>query len=81
MALPGSAAGITWCLGNVLLTVANVSGGGAITGAIATTSALTTSGLWGILYYREMRGRAALRWAGWALVMAVMTTLLALEKK
>ena len=81
MALPGSAAGLCWCVSNVFNTLAVQQGGGAITGSISTAAGLITSGLWGMLYYKEIRGRAALQWAAWGCCTVAMATLLAFEKK
>ena len=41
---------------------------------------LVTSGLWGLLWYREVRGRAALYWVAAALFTVTMSILLVLEK-
>ena len=41
---------------------------------------LVTSGLWGLLYYREIRGRALWIWVGFALWTIVAVVLLGMEK-
>eukprot|EP00326_Haptolina_ericina_P026183 CAMPEP_0181175888 /NCGR_PEP_ID=MMETSP1096-20121128/4324_1 /TAXON_ID=156174 ORGANISM="Chrysochromulina ericina, Strain CCMP281" /NCGR_SAMPLE_ID=MMETSP1096 /ASSEMBLY_ACC=CAM_ASM_000453 /LENGTH=82 /DNA_ID=CAMNT_0023263915 /DNA_START=379 /DNA_END=627 /DNA_ORIENTATION=+ len=41
---------------------------------------LVTSGLWGMLWYREIRGRAAAAWLVAAAFTATMTVLLGCEK-
>ena len=41
---------------------------------------LVVSGLWGIFYYREIRGRQALVWSACALWTLVSMALLGLEK-
>ena len=41
---------------------------------------LVTSGLWGLLYYREIRGRAMLVWIAFALWTITAVVLLGMEK-
>jgi uncharacterized membrane protein len=41
---------------------------------------LVTSGLWGLLYYREIRGRALWIWVCFALWTIVAVVLLGMEK-
>ena len=41
---------------------------------------LVTSGLWGLLYYREIRGRAMLVWIAFALWTSTAVVLLGMEK-
>ena len=41
---------------------------------------LVTSGLWGVLYYREIRGRALWVWCGFALWTIVAVVMLGMEK-
>ena len=39
-----------------------------------------TSGLWGLLWYRELKGRPAVAWAVAAAFTAAMSVLLSMEK-
>ena len=43
-------------------------------------SSLIVSGLWGLVWYREIRGKAAIAWVASAAFTAVMTVLLGMEK-
>jgi hypothetical protein len=77
--LPGVGAGLFWCGGNLLSTLAVERGGNAVTVATYQAANLITSGAWGLLWYREFRGRAAAGWAVAAAFTLVMVLLLALE--
>ena len=80
VAIPGLGAGLFWCGGNLLSTLAVERGGNAVTVATYQTANLITSGMWGLLFYHEFRGRAAVAWALSAAFTMVMVLLLALEK-
>lgn len=74
--LPGSIAGICWTLGNFFQLAAVMRGGPTIMAASNNCFQLVTSGAWGLLYYREVRGvaRVAL-WvaaAAWTVASAVL---------
>ena len=56
---PGSGAGIFWTVANVCATLAVLRGGQATTIATINCFSLITSGLWGLLWYRELKGRPA----------------------
>ena len=80
MWLPGSCAGICWSIANITITYAVLLGGNALTTAESATFSLVTSGAWGLFWYREIRGRAAVAWVGAAIFTAGMTVLLSFEK-
>ena len=61
-------------------TAATVRGGSAIVMAQMQATQLVTSGLWGLLYYREIRGRAMLVWIAFALWTITAVVLLGMEK-
>jgi hypothetical protein len=60
--LPGSAAGLLYCAALLLTTAAVQLGGNAIVMAQRNATSLVVSGLWGVLWYREIRGTALLAW-------------------
>ena len=78
--LPGSGAGICWSIANITVTYAFLLGGNAITNAQASGVSLITSGAWGLLWYREIRGRPAGAWVAAAAFTAGMIVLLGFEK-
>jgi hypothetical protein len=80
MALPGLGAGAFWTLGNVLTVLAVQRGGNATVMAQANAAQLICSGMWGLLYYREIRGRPAVYWAASAAFTAAMAVLLGMER-
>lgn len=80
MAAPGSAAGIFWSIANVFSVLAVLRGGNAVTMAQINAASLITSGLWGLLWYREMHGLWAVLWVAAAAFTATMTVLLGFEK-
>ena len=80
LAAPGSGAGIFWTVANLFNTLAVLRGGNAVVMAQCNAAGLVTSGLWGLLWYREIRGRPALAWIVAALFTTGMTVLLSLEK-
>ena len=56
-------------------------GGNAVVMAQCNAARLVTSGLWGLLYYREIRGWPAVAWAASAFFTSSMTVLLSFEKR
>ena len=77
---PGSGAGIFWTVANVCATLAVLRAGQATTIATINCFSLITSGLWGLLWYRELKGRPAVAWAVAAAFTAAMSVLLSMEK-
>jgi hypothetical protein len=77
---PGMCAGAVWTVGNVFTTLAVARGGNAVAMAQNQATNLVTAGLWGLLLYREYRGRAAVAWAASALFTVTMVVLLSFEK-
>lgn len=69
VALPGILTGSFWCMGNFCAMFATVYLGQTV-GFPLTQLCLVVSGLWGILYFREVRGSAAI--ATFALASAVV---------
>lgn len=61
-------------------TLAVLRGGQATTIATINCFSLITSGLWGLLWYRELKGRPAVAWAVAAAFTAAMSVLLSMEK-
>tara|TARA_B100000780_G_C20812133_1_gene322675 strand:+ start:343 stop:534 length:192 start_codon:yes stop_codon:yes gene_type:complete len=59
---------------------ATARGGSAIVMSQMQATQLVTSGLWGVLYYREIRGRALWVWCGFALWTIVAVVMLGMEK-
>ena len=80
MKKPGAIAGLFWVLGNVFCTLAVVTGGNAIANAQMVAAMLITSGLWGILYYAEIRKGNAIVWGFFACLTLVFMVMLGLEK-
>ena len=78
--LPASAAGVFYCWSMVLTTLAVQRGGNATVLAQRNAASLVVSGLWSLLYYREIRGVAALAWALSAVLTMICVVLLGLEK-
>lgn len=78
--LPGSGAGVLYCWSMLLTTISVQRGGNAITLAQRNATSLVVSGAWGLFYYREIRGRAALAWAAAAALTVASVTMLGLEK-
>lgn len=75
MKRPGTLAGLCWCLGNFFNTAAVVAGGNAIVLPISLSTSLITGGLWGLLYYKEVKGKNAMLWvvaAAWTLTFMVL---------
>lgn len=76
LALPGNLAGFLWCVGNFFQLAAVVRGGSAVMMPANAAVTLVTSGLWGLIYYQEIKGliRSAL-WmaaAAWTVIMIVL---------
>eukprot|EP00944_MAST-04C_sp_MAST-4C-sp1_P012553 g12553.t1 len=80
MKKPGAIAGLFWVLGNVFCTLAVVTGGNAIANAQMVAAMLITSGLWGILYYAEIRKGNAIVWGFFACLTLIFMVMLGLEK-
>jgi len=78
--LPASAAGLCYSLSLLCTTLAVERGGNAIVLAQRNAMSLVTSGLWGVLWYREVKGWPAVVWCGCALVTMSSVVLLGLEK-
>ena len=75
-----SLAGGCYALSVLLTTLAVEYGGNAVVLAQRNAVSLLTSGAWGLVYYREVRGLAALAWVGAAVVTMASVVLLGLEK-
>lgn len=68
MWLPGSISGILWSIGN-LCSMVSVQYLGEGVGYSVTQSSMLVSGLWGMFYFREVKGIAPrLRWLGASLL-------------
>ena len=85
MAVPGSLAGLSWSIANFCGTAAaklesNSSGGDAVVYVAMMCTQLVVSGLWGIFYYREIRGKQAVAWVACALWTMTFMALLGMEK-
>lgn len=80
MWFPGSGAGICWSLANCFTSFAMLRGGAAVTTAQLNAAGLITSGTWGLLWYREIKGKPALAWIAAAAFTAAMAVLLGQEK-
>lgn len=81
MAVPGFLSGTLWSIGNFcsLYVVSSVLGQGI--GYALIQSSVIVSGLWGILFYKEMSGRPVLYWSLCCIVCSVGVVLLAFERK
>ena len=78
--LPASAAGLLYCASLVLTTVAVQLGGNAVIMAQRNATSLVVSGAWGVLWYKEMRGRALAAWCAAALLTVCSVVALGFEK-
>lgn len=78
--LPASAAGVCYSASVLCTTLAVERGGNAVILTQRNAVSLLTSGLWGLLYYREVRGYAALAWVAAAALTTASVVLLGLEK-
>lgn len=77
----GIAAGCCWVVGNFFITLATVLGGNAIIMAQSLSAQLITSGLFGILWYKEGGGTGSkVFWFFSAMWTLVSMVLLGLEK-
>eukprot|EP00928_Gymnodinium_smaydae_P032990 TRINITY_DN23753_c0_g1_i1.p1 TRINITY_DN23753_c0_g1~~TRINITY_DN23753_c0_g1_i1.p1 ORF type:complete len:426 (+),score=76.83 TRINITY_DN23753_c0_g1_i1:57-1334(+) len=80
MAFPGFLSGTLWALGNMCaLYAVDVLGQGI--GYSLIQSSVIISGLWGILYFKELRGRAVMFWAVCCAICVIGVIWLALMKK
>jgi len=79
MMLPGFISGMLWSMGNFCALYA-VSTLGQGIGYSLVQASIIVSGLWGILYYREMAGRPIVYWAFACALCGVGVAGLALEK-
>jgi len=61
MLVPGSISGILWSIGNIFAIYAVEELGEGV-GYGSVQAAIMISGLWGIFYYREIRGLTILWW-------------------
>ncbi len=78
--LPGSAAGLLYGAALLLTTAAVQLGGNAVVMAQRNAMSLVVSGLWGVLWYREIRGTALLVWCVMALLTVACVVGLGFEK-
>ena len=79
MAGPGMIAGLTWSLGNIASIYTVMSLGEALGYSACAGPPLVVSGLWGIVYFREVSGVDALIWMGFALLCAASLLALAFQ--
>eukprot|EP01052_Picozoa_sp_SAG31_P005433 SAG31_NODE_239_length_19453_cov_5.539888_5_plen_418_part_00 len=79
--LPGSIAGVCWVVGNFFNVAAVLRGGNALVMAQVVSMQLITSGVWGVLWYREVRGKFAVQWSGFAALTLLAIVLLGHEKE
>ena len=75
-----SCAGLCYSLSVLFTTMAVARGGNAVTLAMRNAMSLVTSGAWGMLWYREVKGLAALAWCAAAALTMGSVVLLGLEK-
>ena len=75
-----SAAGVCYTLSVVTTTLAVERGGNAVVPAQRNAVSLITSGLWGLVYYGEVKGIAAVAWCGAAALTMASVVLLGFEK-
>ena len=78
--LPASAAGLCYSSSIIATTLAVELGGNAVTLAQRNAMSLVTGGAWGMLWYREQRGFAALAWCASAALTMGSVVMLGLEK-
>jgi len=78
MKIFGFFAGAVWFAAYMCQQASNDIGGGAAMGPAASASKLVVSGLWGLLYYREIRGPAKIMcWilsAAWTITFMILLT-------
>ena len=81
MRLPGTAAGLAWSAANLCATLAVSRGGNAVTTTQMLSVQLLTTGVWGIVYYKEVRGGWRLgAWLAAAIWTLASIALLGFEK-
>lgn len=81
MQLPGTVAGLAWSAANLCATLAVSRGGNAVTTTQMLSVQLITTGVWGIAYYREIRGGWRLAaWLAAAIWTIASIALLGFEK-
>lgn len=74
--LPGSAIGVLWCIGVLLINTAVSQGGSAVMTPAAKAVQLITAGAWGMLYYKEYTGwRVNVFWVAVVWIFMFMTLL------
>lgn len=78
--VPGSIAGLCWCVGAFFQTAAVARGGNATMMPCNLAIQIICSGAWGIFFYREARGWHAVAWSAMAVVTLVSMVLLNNEK-
>ena len=78
--LPASAAGLCYSLSVICTTMSVERGGNAVVLAQRNAMSLVTSGLWGLLWYKEVRGWPAVVWCLCALLTMSSVVMLGLEK-
>ena len=78
--LPASAAGLCYSLSVICTTMSVERGGNAVVLAQRNAMSLVTSGLWGLLWYKEVRGWPAGVWCLCALLTMSSVVMLGLEK-
>eukprot|EP00927_Polykrikos_kofoidii_P041376 TRINITY_DN35285_c0_g1_i1.p1 TRINITY_DN35285_c0_g1~~TRINITY_DN35285_c0_g1_i1.p1 ORF type:complete len:327 (-),score=36.64 TRINITY_DN35285_c0_g1_i1:532-1512(-) len=79
MAIPGFLSGTLWSAGNFMsLFVVSELGQGI--GYSLIQSSIIVAGLWGIIYFREMRKERIFLWALWCCVCLTGVSVLALDK-
>lgn len=76
---PGAIAGLTWSLGNIASIYTVMSLGEALGYSACAGPPLVVSGLWGIVYFREVSGVDALIWMMFALLCAISLVFLAFQ--
>jgi len=81
MWLPGGIAGTLWSIGNIasMISVENLGEG---VGYSLTQSSMLVSGLWGILYFQEVKSKSMkIKWFISALITLIGILLLSYEHK
>lgn len=82
LGVPGSIAGFCWVVGNIFQTLAVIRGGNAVMMPANQALQLLTSGMWGLLYYKEMRDpRRIVCWCFAAAWLVASMILLGQEKQ
>ena len=80
MRLPGTVAGLAWSAANLCATLAVSRGGNSVTTAQMLSVQLITTGVWGIAYYREVRGWRLGAWLAAAIWTLASIALLGFER-